>query len=75
MTEHILKNSEDCGCDGMSGKCPVCDWGLGVCKICGLAECQLDERPDCPGPPENGTLGLVLVHALEPSVNDTGEKS
>ena len=27
-------------------KCPVCDWGLGVCEWCGAAESQLDD--DCP---------------------------
>ena len=31
------------------GSCWLCDGGLGVCKVCGMAEIELDETPECPG--------------------------
>ena len=40
---HTLKTRETCNCKKDSGRCPVCDWGLGVCLVCNAAECQLDE--------------------------------
>ena len=42
---HELKSRGDCDCDKMSGRCPVCDWGLGVCKHCDAAEIQLADQP------------------------------
>lgn len=30
--------------------CPICDWGLKVCEVCGKAEMDLIDFPDCPGP-------------------------
>ena len=45
---HILTTPQTCDCDKQSDiPCPVCDWGLGICKVCGAAEVELDER-DCP---------------------------
>lgn len=29
--------------------CPVCDWGLNVCEVCGMAEADLLDNPECPG--------------------------
>lgn len=41
---HILKTIETCIHENRENViCPVCDWGLGVCSICGAAECELDE--------------------------------
>ncbi len=31
------------------GSCWLCDGGLACCKVCGLAERELDEQPECPG--------------------------
>lgn len=45
---HVLLTTADCDCDKKSdAECPVCDWGLGVCKLCNAAEIEL-EQP-CPG--------------------------
>ena len=38
----------------LEGHCMICDGGLGICKVCGLAECELDETPECPGSKEAG---------------------
>lgn len=44
---HILHTSLTCPCDKENDSpCVVCDWGLAVCRICGAAECELNER-DC----------------------------
>jgi hypothetical protein len=44
---HKLLTPETCKCNKNSDqKCPVCDWGLGVCEWCGAAESQLDNN--CP---------------------------
>lgn len=44
---HQYKTSQDCGCDGWSGRCMVCDGGLAICKVCGGAEGGL--TTECPG--------------------------
>ena len=49
MVKHILMTSEDCDCGGKTDRCPVCDWGLGQCKVCGKAEIELIDTPECPG--------------------------
>ena len=52
---HVLIEPKDCDCrtrcpdeDWYRG-CPVCDHGLGVCKVCGAAEVELYDY-DCPMP-------------------------
>lgn len=30
--------------------CPVCDGGLNVCEVCGMAEADLLDNPECSGP-------------------------
>lgn len=48
--KHLLYTPETCDhahTDG--GNCPVCDGGLGVCRVCGKAESELDDCPTCPG--------------------------
>lgn len=48
--EHILLTNETCTCNKSSEQnCPVCDGGLGVCAVCGAAECELLDMPECPG--------------------------
>lgn len=49
---HVLYSSKDCPYKKDEewhslGYCPVCDGGLGYCKICGMAESELDQP--CPG--------------------------
>lgn len=51
---HVLLTPKTCKCRGKTleqldrdGPCAVCDWGLGVCALCGAAEIELS-RP-CPG--------------------------
>ncbi len=43
--DHLLFTTKTCPCDKTSdtSKCPVCDWGLQVCEICGGGEAQLEE--------------------------------
>lgn len=43
--EHNFKTPEECKCE--EGNCPICIGGLGICKVCGLAEGEL--TTDCPG--------------------------
>lgn len=42
---HVLLTSKTCPCrkDDDDRRCPTCDWGLGVCSLCGAAEIELDE--------------------------------
>lgn len=49
MRRHELKHPIDCDCAADETRCPVCDWGLAVCKHCGMAEVELDDHPECPG--------------------------
>ena len=45
---HELFTPATCPCDKRSDTpCPVCDMGLGVCRLCGAAEIDLDNP--CPG--------------------------
>lgn len=43
---HRIKERSDCNCRRDDERCPTCDWGLGVCADCGMAEVELDEP--CP---------------------------
>ena len=43
--KHILLEPSECNFGKETDRCPVCDWGLAVCKLCGKAEIELDE--DC----------------------------
>lgn len=49
--KHILKVSGvDCDCHKKTDyECPVCEWNASICKVCGAAECELLDMPDCPG--------------------------
>lgn len=46
MRNHVYFQPCDCNCNGSCG-CPVCDGGLAICRVCGLAEGSL--TTDCPG--------------------------
>lgn len=47
---HVLLTPKTCPCDKSTEdrQCPVCDWGLGVCSVCGGGEADL-VGTDCPG--------------------------
>jgi len=50
--KHVYRTPTDCRCrfqgrDGYDDYCAVCDGGLAVCKVCGLAEGEL--TTECPG--------------------------
>lgn len=48
MTEHVLYETGDKDApDAVKDRNG--EVVLGLCKVCGLAEIQLDETPDCPG--------------------------
>lgn len=51
MVQHQYKTPQDCDCVGTlcEGRCNVCDGGLSICKVCGLAEGSLTS--ECPGEP------------------------
>lgn len=50
VREHILLTTDMCGCSGDASRaCPVCDGGLAVCSVCGMAEIELEDNPICPG--------------------------
>ncbi len=49
---HLLWTSRTCPNRGTPyhdgyGKCPICDGGLAICSLCGMAEIELDQP--CPG--------------------------
>lgn len=46
LTAHRYRTPEECECDGRAG-CPVCEGGLGICKVCGNLEGALTTH--CPG--------------------------
>lgn len=54
MTQHKLMKPEDphsCRAkDDVPTSCWLCDGGLACCKVCGMAEADLDDNPECPGP-------------------------
>ena len=57
---HVLLTPKTCNCNRDDGRCPVCDWGLSVCAICGAAESQLDnecEKCEGTGKLRNNTWG------------------
>jgi hypothetical protein len=41
---HVLLTRQTCPCKGQNDRCPVCEWGLAVCALCGAAEIELDRR-------------------------------
>lgn len=50
MTPERCKFKHDFGGFRTHPSCPVCDWGLKVCEVCGMAEADLLDNPKCPGP-------------------------
>jgi hypothetical protein len=54
--KHVLLTPETCPCDknDYERDCPVCDWALNVCSVCGGAEADLidddGKENECPGP-------------------------
>lgn len=49
---HILQvPGQTCSCKGVpdsEGKlCPVCEWGARICTVCGAAEGELLDWPEC----------------------------
>ena len=40
---HSLMTPADCDCGGYTGRCNICDGGLGLCKRCGKGEVELSE--------------------------------
>jgi len=46
---HVLHTNDDCPYPHKHGdvydidNCPVCDWGLAICRKCGKAECDLEK--------------------------------
>ncbi len=60
---HQLKTSADCDCARTinDGRCNICDYGLGICKVCGRAEAQLDEDGgQCPGQPPTADVATQV---------------
>ena len=53
MQPHILMLPSDPHvCSGLEDEprsCWLCDGGLAQCKVCGLAESELDDQPECSG--------------------------
>jgi hypothetical protein len=52
MKHKSMVAGKDCYCargSYLKGDCPICDWGLDACSICGAAECELLDMPECPG--------------------------
>ena len=52
MEHQIMKASDPHVCsatDNVPTPCWLCDGGLACCKVCGKAEIELDECPECPG--------------------------
>lgn len=45
---HVILTPKECSCGGDTGRCNVCDGGLGICKHCGAVEAELWEYP-CSG--------------------------
>ncbi len=43
-----MKTPEECGHNpDLVQHCPICEGGLGLCRMCGAAEVQLDEHTTC----------------------------
>jgi DNA polymerase I-like protein with 3'-5' exonuclease and polymerase domains len=61
---HHLLTPQECKFDKESGNCPVCEYGLGVCRNCGMAEVEL--RNQCPK-----SMWFVLHPFLNPTGTDT----
>ncbi len=60
IQDHLLMTPVDCNCDKRDAylqRCPVCDWGLAVCKICGRTESELDEACSNPTPAPSAPAG------------------
>ena len=52
MKHQLMEPSDPHSCrakDDVPGSCWLCDGGLACCKVCGLAESQLDDNPECSG--------------------------
>ncbi len=47
MAEHVYKTPQTCNCG--HPYCAICEGGLAVCAVCGLAEGSLTS--ECPGEP------------------------
>lgn len=60
LQKHKLKTPAECDCDKTSSypPCPICDWGLAVCSVCGAAESELDKPCN---PPLTTTQALNLL--------------
>lgn len=58
MADHVLLTTETCPCDPESDqKCPVCDYGLSICSLCGKAEAGLDGP--CVSPMEMAIVSIL----------------
>lgn len=61
--KHDFMTAADCDCN-KEGCCPICDGGLGLCKVCGGAEGSL--TTDCPGFKLTASiLDGVYTHGLD----------
>lgn len=49
--KHVLMTpGVDCRCHDIPDyECPVCEWSADICKVCGAAEAELLDMPECPG--------------------------
>ncbi len=50
--KHQILTPEECRArrqHNLDINCPICDGGLSQCKVCGLAEVELDDTPECSG--------------------------
>ena len=53
MEHDLMEPSDPHNCrqkDDVPSSCWLCDGGLAYCKVCKMAEVQLEDYPECPGP-------------------------
>ena len=62
MLHELMKPSDSHRCSrtfNIPYSCWLCDGGLACCKICGLAEIELDDHPECLGTRDNSIKDVL----------------